>query len=162
VTSKWIFGIPVSREAYVGNPETIDDPRWMTVIIDPGAADGKILIVAQDHIWNGHGITAGLKAGFRFNGASVPRVGRPLIDRLDLGAKAAGYHDAWYEGTGLIRPGYGWQTGGRLRRVPDVEAIFYTMMLEDGVHPTRALWAYRATRYFGGGTWERYRRDNPA
>jgi hypothetical protein len=160
VTRKWIFGVPVSREAYIANPETIDDPTRLTVAIDPGAHDGKIIVVLIDHAWSGYDMTAGLRAGYRFDGASVPRLARPLIDRLDLGVKAAAYHDAWYEGTGLIRPQHGWQTGGTLRRVPDVETIFRMMMLEDGVHPTRALWAYRATRYFCGGTWERYRRDN--
>jgi hypothetical protein len=160
VPVKLIFDIPVSDTAYLADPSTIENPSQMTVIIDPGAPDGKSLIVAIPHVWNGHGITAGLHAGYRFNGASVPRLARPLIDRLELGVKAAGYHDAFYEGTGLIKPEHGWQTGGRLRRYPEVEHIFRTMMLEDGVPRTKAIWAYRATRHFGGSTWERYRDGN--
>jgi hypothetical protein len=156
MVQKWIMGIPVTRAAYVANPETLNDPDRLSVIVDPGAPDGKILIVMLDHGWSGLGVTMGLRAGYRFNGASVPRLARPLIDRLDLGVKAAAYHDALYEGTGLIRQQHGWQLGPRLARVPQVEDIFHFMMLEDGVHPTRALWAYRATKLFGGSTWKRY------
>jgi hypothetical protein len=155
---RWIFGVRVSPEAYVANPETVDDPSRLTVAIDPGAPDGKIVVVLQDHGWEGRGVILGLKAGYRFNGASIPRLARPLMDRLDLGVAAAAYHDALYEGTGMIKPEHGVQFGSRLRRVPEVEDIFHTMMLQDGVSPKNALWAYRATRLFGGPTWERYER----
>jgi hypothetical protein len=146
-----MMGVPVSPEAYIPEPETLGDPRRLSVAIDPGAADGRLFVVLEPFTWSGDGLTLHLPAGFRFDGASIPRVARPLIDRLQLGALAPAFHDALYGGGGVMAAG--WQMPpARLTRA-QADALFRRHMDEDGVPAARAWWAWRAVRWFGGSSW---------
>jgi hypothetical protein len=143
--------VPVTEEAFVAEPETISDPQRLTVAIDPGAKDGKCLVVLQDFKWRCDEIMLFLPAGFRFDGASIPRVARPLIDRLQLGALAPAFHDALYQGGGVMVAG--WQMPPARMTRARADELFLRHMQEDGVGRIAAHWAYRAVRWFGGRSW---------
>jgi hypothetical protein len=146
-----MLGHPVSPEAYIPEPETLGDPRRLSVAIDPGARDGCVFVVLESFTWSGDGLTLHLPAGYRFDGASVPRIARPLIDRLQLGAMAPAFHDSLYHGGGVMVAG--WQMPRTRMTRAQADALFLRHMQEDGVPRVRAQWAYRAVRWFGGSSW---------
>jgi hypothetical protein len=146
-----MLGVPVTAAAFIPEPETLGDPRRLSVAIDPGARDGKLFVVLEPFTWSGDGMMLHLPAGFRYDGASVPRVGRLLIDRLQLGAMAPAFHDALYQGGGVMAAGWK-MPPARLSRA-QADALFRRHMDEDGVPRVRAAWAFRAVRWFGGSSW---------
>ena len=85
--------------------------------------------------------------GFEFDGASVPRLFRPLIcSPLDPeAARAACKHDFIYR----TQP-VGWTR-------KDADLMFLCDLIEDGLPPDRAFWAYRGVRLGGWGAWSENR-----
>ena len=86
--------------------------------------------------------------GFEFDGASVPRLLQPLICS-PLGpesARASCKHDFIYRT----------QPPGWTRKEADL--MFLCDLLEDGLPPNRAFWAYRGVRLGGWRAWNKNRK----
>lgn len=87
-----------------------------------------------------------IEAGFKTDGASIPRfawltTGTPYAPEH---IRAAVVHDYLYQGAGSTRL--------------MADALFRTMLLEDGVHPYQAAKMYWALRLFGWVAWRGYRK----
>lgn len=124
------------------------------VIVDPAAYDGKVFTLVQDFGWQDyqHG-SLRVRAGYRFNGASVPRPGRFIIDRTECGLLATLYHDALYETKGdLTLYGIGYQRKFRFSR-KEADVLFLDHMIEDNVKWWKRELAYRTVRLAGASHW---------
>lgn len=114
--------------------------------------------------------------GWTYDGASVPRLIRPLIDP-DLMHKASGPHDYGYHHQGLFPMDvhqtltrHGWVDALTLPsgiRIPwsrrDLDRLFVAMCREDSVDgpsPWQRRWAYRGIRVGGLRNW--HQNDPPA
>jgi hypothetical protein len=146
-TALLIPGVSFTGQAYV-----VAEPRRPTVIVDPGARDGKWFTVAEDFEWASDTLRLFVPRGYRFDGASVPRILEPLLHRLQLGLLAPVFHDPLYQGGGKMV--VGWQEPHvRLDR-DEVDWLFYVHMVEDGVDPAIVPRAYEMVRRFGASSWK--------
>ncbi len=104
----------------------------------------------QGEGWRSITVPAGLSTDL----ASVPRLTRPLIDRVGPHLEAAVVHDYLY---------VGWQDiPGRGPRAADkrfADDLFLAGMTAAGVSPLKRHVIHQAVRLFG---WPAYRDDNPA
>jgi hypothetical protein len=82
-------------------------------------------------------------AGYRHDGASVPRLAGIAIQKTDLGEVPAATHDKLYQTGGLF---------GLYSRA-EADALFRDLMALYGVTWWKRQAAYRAVRLFGGGAW---------
>jgi len=99
------------------------------------------------------GATLVIRQGFRFDMSSVPRLLWWRIGPHELSVVAPLCHDALYR--------YGGRSGEYLTIVPDMEysrrdadKLFEHHMESEGVPGYRVQIAYRAVRWFGGGSWQ--------
>lgn len=92
-----------------------------------------------------------IPAGFRWNGASIPKVAWSIIGSPFTGRyqRAALLHDFLYEFQGWPPAG----CGPRVHSRKAVDVLFYRMMREDGVGWWRAKIMYSAVRVGGGRAW---------
>ena len=103
---------------------------------------------AEDVFINVHEAVIGgivIPAGFRFDGASIPRFLRWWKDRAALGLVATMVHDWLYRHRGKVQ-------GLSLSR-KKVDKIFYRDMLRDHVPKRRARIAYIGVRIGGFKAW---------
>jgi len=102
--------------------------------------------------------------GFRYDGASIPRIfWTPLgLSKDGLHRAAATVHDFIYGKSGDMKSslfmartttGHWMSYPGKFTR-KQADNIFYHTMLEAGVNRTRANIVYWAVRAFGGGAWK--------
>jgi hypothetical protein len=144
-------GLSLTAAAYYADPAAVDDPRRPTVVVDPGARGGRHYVLAADFEWRGDTLRLWAPRGYRYDGASVPRALRVLVDRCELGLLAPLFHDALYQGGG--RMAVGWQRPDVQLTRAEVDWLFFAHMQEDGVRPALAGLAYRTVRRFGAPHW---------
>ena len=88
-----------------------------------------------------------IKAGFVWNGASIPSIARMILSNEELGVlEASCAHDLLYANNGRI------SNTIRLTR-KQVDTIFEHELKFYGIDSVRAYLAYKAVRIFGGSHW---------
>ena len=140
-------------------------PRPIVQVLGP---DEFLLLEPYTYSWTvpaSEGITPQLArliapAGFRFDGASVPRLAHVFIGRLDLGLRAPLFHDLLYRYAGILPLGvHEWWVDGEWVEVGspwtrrEADRLFGRHMREDRIPRWRRRAAYLAVRWFGGGSW---------
>lgn len=98
-----------------------------------------------------------LDEAFLFNGGSIPRLFRPVIDRAELGLAAFGVHDLLYEHAGRLPEG--WIEGERrpFTRI-ESDALLYWIAIADGAEEWQARLAYQGLYVGGWYAWWRHER----
>jgi hypothetical protein len=144
---------PLSGDALLLNPGGIWAREAALVVLDPGAPDGQIFMLVRDHEWQG--IVDGLplrvrtRAGSRWDGASIPRLGRLAYDRAELGTTGSMLHDGYYRGGGI----YTFGESSHILTRGTADRLFLQVMEEDGVGKFRRKTAYLAVKHWGAGAW---------
>lgn len=97
------------------------------------------------------GVTFRFPTGHQWNGPSVPKLARSLVDNDELGEVAALLHDLLYGCGG--RPG--WDSCDPRREFTRAQAdrAFLVLMLLDGCDPDTAFCAYKWVRRLGWLPW---------
>ena len=98
-----------------------------------------------------------IPAGWRYDGASVPRVVRSLLDNDDLGTDGPCVHDWLYAHLGHV----GDETARHRRPYTRAECdrLFDAFMRRDGVTPWKRRAAYAAVRVGGWVAWRNHQRN---
>jgi len=110
--------------------------------IRPIGESGKLYLLAKD--FTAHGIT--VPKGFRYDGASVPKIAWLVgLGRDGVHRAASLIHDWLYVNDGEI------DEGSYTRKQAD--DLFRDMLKEYGVKSWHVFVAYRATRLFGWFWW---------
>jgi hypothetical protein len=95
-------------------------------------------------------------AGFHYDGASVPRIVRSLLDDDQLRGAGPLAHDAIYRYGGKLPLGWVRSASGNVyvytRRQAD--AFFRKVMSLDGVRPEHRMWAWLGVRVGGFFAWD--------
>lgn len=104
-----------------------------------------------------------IPAGYRYDGASVPRKAWTLSGLTPDGLLrgAAVIHDFIYDHRGNMPEGScHWGLGDKWQPAPDIvftrkdaDQLFLQILRESGVKKRQCLMAYAAVRLFGGGFW---------
>jgi len=89
-------------------------------------------------------------AGFKSDLASIPRPIWPIIAPFELSIAATLVHDMLYRSSG--------KSGDITMSREDVDLLFYTILIYDGVPKWKALAAYYSVRLFGKVPWNRYKK----
>lgn len=127
-------------------PSTIFPPVWVTYSVQEKA---WILLDAY-RIPVAPGITLEVPEGFRFDLASIPRPLWWIIAPFELSLVAPLGHDYLYKNGGKFTSVEG-RDHEISRRAAD--KLFRNLMEKEGVPDWRVKSAYRAVRWFGGGSW---------
>lgn len=123
------------------------DLPGIVLTYDPDGPDDGRWVVAETYVYHHAPTVVHIVEGFRFDGASVPRLVRPLIGIWELSAVAPTVHDLLYRNGGVlpdatVSPRRTWT-----RKEADQE--FLWAMRREGVPGWRCRAAYWAVRAFG-------------
>jgi len=114
----------------------------------------KTWVLGEDYQTQVNGSILCIKAGFRFDMASVPRVFAPMIQAFELGTVGPLKHDLCYQASGVLEDAYPPVTLTRRK----VDFAFKADMILEGVCKWRRVPAFWAVRMFGWAAWCRKRR----
>ena len=110
---------------------------------------GDIITLLEPHEETWHGRTFTVPAGFQSDGVSTPRFLWSLISpAIHPRTMRGGIDHDWL---------YREQPEGWTRK--DADKLFYDVIREDGLSPTRAKIAYTGLRMFGAKAWNENRRN---
>ena len=100
-----------------------------------------------------------IPAGFHYDGASVPKIVRSLLDEVDLKLTAPLVHDVLYRYGGDLPSG--WLSGGERRFYTrrEADALFRRILDEEGVPKRREWAAWIGVRLGGRCSWDSRRKQ---
>jgi len=118
--------------------------------------------IAQPHVWHLEQPytrttsigTVTVPPGFLWDGASVPRVLWNMIPPWGSYSGAALVHD-W-----LYRTRRTCASSTKTITKEEADRVFYELMLEDGVHKSRAWTMWQAVALWGGKAWSQMKKDD--
>lgn len=115
--------------------------------IRPHSESGDLYILEDDFVYTANGEFITVPKGFKYDGASTPKILWWILPRDGVHRAAALIHDYLYEFEGNMPDGQAFSR-------KQADTIFYKMLKDYGVASWRAAVAYRAVRVAGYFFWK--------
>jgi Protein of unknown function (DUF1353) len=113
--------------------------------------DGEAWVLDRSYTYDDRGTLLTVKAGFRWDLSSVPRIFWPFVAPFELSVVASLFHDALYREGGDVQAMTTPPPTHYSRS--DADRVFYDIMEKEGIGWTRRHVAWMAVRDFGWAAW---------